>query len=67
VEIIFNGFYGGNMNENLLRKIAGKIVAEHLSLGERETVLSHAGPESLRFAEHMAYECAIRGAHPIKT
>ena len=55
------------MNERLVRKIAGKIVAEHLSLRERETVLIHAGPESLRFAEHMAYECAIRGAHPIIT
>jgi aminopeptidase len=55
------------MNKKLIKKIAKKIIIENLSLKEKETILIHAGPKSLEFAEHLAYESSIIGAHPIIT
>jgi aminopeptidase len=50
-----------------LQRIARKIIRENLAIKEKETLLIHCGPKSLEFAEHLAYEAAIIGAHPIIT
>ncbi len=50
-----------------MQKIARTIVRKNLAVKEKDLTLISAGPNSLKFAEALAYECAIIGAQPTIT
>ncbi len=46
-----------------IRKIAKQIIKQNLSLKEGETLVIDAGPNSLEFAEELAYQASLIGVH----
>lgn len=52
------------LSERELQRIAKNIVNVNLGVKEKDVTIISAGPKSLKFAEALAYECAIKGAQP---
>ena len=50
-----------------MQRIAKNIIVKSMFVKEREAVVISAGPNSLAFAEKLAYETAIIGANPTIT
>jgi aminopeptidase len=55
------------ISEAQLRKISRNIIRKSMFVKPKEAVMIACGPNSLDFAEKMAYEAAIIGAHPTIT
>jgi aminopeptidase len=53
------------VSENAMRKAAKNIVRTNFNIKEKDVVLIDAGPNSLRFAEMLSYECSMVGAQPM--
>ena len=51
-------------SNNLLRKVAKNIINTSMCVLPGESVLISAGPDSLKFAEMLAYDAAMIGANP---
>ncbi|MBW6451750.1 MAG: aminopeptidase [DPANN group archaeon] len=47
-----------------LESIAKKIINVNLSVKRKDLVVIRSGPESIKFAQMLAYECSIIGAQP---
>ena len=52
------------ISESHLQKIARNIIRKSMFVKEREVVKISTGPKALKFAEMLAYEASIIGAHP---
>ncbi len=46
-----------------IEKMAKKIIRENLFLKQSETLIIHSGPKALEFAEELAYQASLIGAH----
>jgi len=52
------------LSEKELERIAKNIVNVSFGIKPKDVVVIYCGPESLKFAEALAYECAMKGAQP---
>jgi len=52
------------LSQKKLQKIAKNIVNVNLGVREKDVTIITAGPKSLKFAEALAFECAMKGAQP---
>ncbi len=52
------------VSEKKMRRVAKNIVHTNFGIKKGDVVVISAGPNSLKFAEQLAYECAIIGAQP---
>lgn len=52
------------VSEKKMRRVARNIVHTNFGIKRGDVVVISAGPNSLKFAEQLAYECAIIGAQP---
>jgi len=55
------------VSKTKMQRVAKNIVHTNFSIKEGDVVKISAGPNSLKFAELLAYECAIIGAQPMIT
>ena len=55
------------VSEKILKEVAKNIINVNLGVKEKDIVMISAGPNSLKFAEALAYEAAIIGAQPTIT
>lgn len=52
------------VSKKKMRRVAKNIVRVNFGIKPKDVVVISAGPNSLKFAEMLAYECAIIGAQP---
>lgn len=52
------------VSEKKMRRVARNIVHTNFGIKKGDVVVISAGPNSLKFAEQLAYECSIIGAQP---
>lgn len=52
------------VSEKKMRRVARNIVHTNFGIKRGDVVVISAGPNSLKFAEQLAYECSIIGAQP---
>ena len=52
------------VSRNKMQKVAKTIVNTNFGIRTKDVVVISCGPNSLKFAEALAYECAMKGAQP---
>lgn len=52
------------VSRNKMQKVAKTIVNTSFGIRSKDVVIISCGPNSLKFAEALAYECAVKGAQP---
>jgi len=55
------------VSKKKMQKVAKTIVNTNFSIRPKDVVIISCGPNSLKFAEALAYECTIKGAQPAIT
>lgn len=55
------------VSQKKMQKVAKRIVNTNFGIRQKDVVIISCGPNSLKFAEALAYECAIKGAQPMIT
>lgn len=55
------------VSQKRMQKVARAIVNTNFGIRQKDVVIISCGPNSLKFAEALAYECAIKGAQPMIT
>jgi len=53
------------VSQKKMQRVAKNIVHTNFSIKPKDVVIISAGPNSLKFAEALAYECAVIGAQPM--